>query len=91
MIWHARAGRRTDAWYARTDASASSIRINRVVIPGISDVIPTDKTDEDREAREEIINLNDQGYSELITMIDTPKSGGKVAFAIVKRSKTTEF
>ncbi len=28
MIRHARAGRRTDAWYARTDASASSIRIN---------------------------------------------------------------
>jgi hypothetical protein len=67
------------------------IAMGRVIVPGVTDMIPADKTNKAREAREKIINLNDQGYSNLITMIDTSKSGGKVAFSIIKRSKTREY
>jgi hypothetical protein len=65
--------------------------LGRVAVPRVSDVIPTNETNEAKEAREKIIDLNDQGYSDLITMIDTTKSGGKVAFSIVKCSKTNEY
>ncbi len=68
-----------------------NIALGRVIVPRVSDVIQLPETVEAREAREKIIDLNDQGYSDLITMIDTTKSGGKVAFSIIKRSKTSEY
>jgi hypothetical protein len=38
-----------------------------------------------------IRELNELAYSDLILSMDTDKSGGKVAFNIVKRSKTREY
>jgi hypothetical protein len=59
--------------------------MGRVVVPGVSDEIPADKTNEAREEQERIIDMNNQGYSDLI------KSGVKVAFSMIKRSKMTEY
>jgi hypothetical protein len=67
------------------------IAMGRVVVPGVSQDIPADETEQAEEEREKIIDMNNQGYSDLITMIDTTKSGGKVAFSIIKRSKTSEY
>jgi hypothetical protein len=50
--------------------------------------------DDDNAAKEVKMNireLNEFAYSDLILSMDTDKSGGKVAFNIVKRSKTREY
>jgi hypothetical protein len=45
-----------------------------------------------KEVKMNICKLNEFAYSDLIlSIIDTDKSGGKVAFNIVKRSKTREY
>ncbi len=50
-----------------------------------------DDDDAAKEVKMNIRELNEFAYSNLILSMDTDKSGGKVAFHIVRRSKTREF
>ena len=50
-----------------------------------------DDDDAAKEVKMNIRELNEFAYSDLILSMDTDKSGGKVAFNIVKRSKTREY
>jgi hypothetical protein len=43
------------------------------------------------KAQKKLVELNDMAYSELILLMDIKQAGGKVAFSIVKGSKSTEY
>jgi hypothetical protein len=58
-------------------------------IPKTSETIKDD--DPDKTAKYKLVDLNVKAYSELILSMDTSTSYGKVAFNIVRSSKTTEY
>jgi hypothetical protein len=81
------------AWEERFLAKAKQkgfkeLLLGRVEIP-VSDTVIAD-TPEGVNTRR-IMDLNDRAYSELILSMDIEQSGGKVAFSIIKGSKSTEY
>ena len=59
-----------------------TIRKSNVVIDTSNDI---------GKAQKKMVELNAMAYSELILSMDIKQSGGKVAFSIVKGSKSTEY
>jgi hypothetical protein len=68
----------------------NEVVLGTVPIAGHFDLM-ADDDDAAKEVKMNIRELNEFAYSDLILSMDTDKSGGKVAFNIVKRSKTREY
>ena len=79
-----------DHWSERFLSRAKSLGF-KSVMTNPSVIIP--KTGQEFFTDEEklIVELNDLGYGELISAIDPTKTAGKVAFNLVRKSKTLEY
>ena len=83
-----------DAWEEKFLAKAKrkgykELLQGKLTIPVDSDVLDSDD-DEDKE-KIEIQEKNELAYGELILSMDTRESAGKVAFNIVRRSKSKDY
>jgi hypothetical protein len=83
-----------DAWEEKFLARAKHKGYKDVLLGSAE--IPTDDEeldpeDEDDKIKMDIKERNEVAYGKLILMIDTEKSNGKVAFNIVKRSRTSKY
>ena len=80
------------AWEEKFLAKATRKAIKTILV---DDTIVIPKSDEVLSAEDveklAIRKMNEIAYSELILSIDTTQSGGKVAFSIVKGSKSTDY
>ena len=90
-------GKKADwpAWEEKFLAKATRKGIKTILV---DDTIVVPKSNEvlDESVKSDLKKLatrqmNDLAYSELILSIDTTQSGGKVAFSIVKGSKSTDY
>ncbi len=83
-----------DAWEEKFLARAKrksfkAVLLGKEKIP--TDVEVLDPTKDADKIKIDIKEKNEIAYGELILMMDTEKSAGRVAFNIVKRSKTTDY
>ena len=62
---------------------------NKIAIPKSSEIL--DETKDDDLKKIKIGELNESGYTDLILSMDTETSAGKIAFNIVRNSKTKDY
>ena len=61
------------------------------LLVGEETVIPKSGQDKYTESEQKIIGLNEQAYGDLISAMDMKKEGGKVAFNLIRATKTSEY
>ena len=66
-----------------------SVLLGKESIPKSSDDFTSD--DSDKVNGPKIKEKNEEGYTDLILSMDTTKSAGKIAFNIVRNSKTPDY
>jgi len=80
-----------DTWSEKFLARAKNKGYKSLLIAASDPGIPLSTATTMTMAEEDIAEKNDVGYGKLILAMDTEKSGGKVAFNIVKATKTTQY
>jgi hypothetical protein len=80
-----------EKWLAKAKRKGyKEVVLGSLPIAKNSDLMEGD-TEEEKEEKLKIRELNEFAYSDLILSMDTDKAGGKVAFNIVKRSKSKDY
>ncbi len=80
------------AWEEKFLAKATRKAIKRILVDNTIVIPKSSKVLSATDVEKLVIHkMNETAYSELILSIDTIQSGGKVAFSIVKGSKSTDY
>jgi hypothetical protein len=82
------------AWEERFLAKArrkgfKNLLLGKETIPKSN--VTIDTSNDVGKAQKKMVELNDMAYSELTLSMDIKQAGGKVAFSIVKGSKSTDY